>query len=349
MARRFDEEHEAFRESVRTLLERDPAGGSLFGGAREHGFLGVRVPEEYGGGGADDPRFAVVAVEELMRAGLTGLALAFVGHVGVAVPALLAGASDADRQRWVPGLADGQLRVAVLSASARLTNTGAGLRLAGSQADVVNAGTADVLLVPTLDDDGDRGMAVVAAHAEGVSVKSGADLLGVPGADVADVHIDAVEVGQDDLLDSTAATLADIDTRLWLAVVGVAGGRAVLHWTVDYVRTRTVFGRTVAEFENTRVALGDVLADLNLTESFVDTCLSARQAGTITEDQAAAAKLRCTEFFGRAADQGLQLHGGYGYMREYPISQAFADARFLRLYGGSSESMKLIMATRLGL
>lgn len=344
----FGEEHEAFREGFRAFVERDAVRGGVFARAGENGFLGMQVPEEYGGGGADDPRFAVVAAEEFMRAGLTGLGLAYTTHTGVAIPLLTAWA-DADQQaRWLPDLASGGRLAAVLGAPVRWTPSGDRLRLDGVVTGVVNGATADLVVVLARSESGEQRVAVVEATVEGLNRKPGPTLLGVDGADLADVYLDGVEVPASGLLGGGAADQARVDEQLWLAVLGVAGVRTVLGWTLDYVRERTVFGRPVAAFENTRYVLADLLADLTVAESHVDTCVRARADGRLTAQRAAAAKLRCTELFGRAADQGLQLHGGYGYIREYPIAQAFADARYLRLHGGSSEVMKEILATELG-
>jgi alkylation response protein AidB-like acyl-CoA dehydrogenase len=362
----FDEDHQAFRESYREFLDRLVLPGrdtwqrsagmpaEVFRAAAESGFLGMQIPEEYGGGGVDDIRFGLVAAEELSRSGLIGPALAFTAHTNVAVPLLTTWASPGQCSTWLPDLASGRTLAAVTGTSARVRyeSGGSGIRLSGVAKGVVNGMTGGLLVVAAQSDSGEHAVIVLDAATEGVNRKRGPELLGVHGADLADIHLDDVQVSAACALQGDGAEqwgALGIDEQLSLAAIGVAGARAALAWTLDYVRERKVFGRAVAEFENTRFALADVAADIILAETCLNASILQRLSGRLRPQHAAAAKLRCTELFGRAVDQGMQLHGGYGYMREYAIAQAYADARFLRLHGGSSEDMKEVLAAELGL
>ncbi|MCG7207415.1 acyl-CoA dehydrogenase family protein [Streptomyces arenae] len=362
----FDEDHEAFQESFREFLDRKVLPGreqwrdsaampaTVFLSAADSGFLGMQIPEEHNGGGADDVRFGLLAVQELAGSGLIGPALAFATHTNVAIPVLAHWAGAAQRAMWLSGLASGTTLASVIGTPSplRFEEVCGGLRLDGVAKGVANGTSAGLLVVAARSDSGEYAVVVVDATAAGVSRKAGPELLGVHGADLADIHLDGVMVSTACVLPGDATeqfrTLC-ADEQLSLAAIGVAGARAALVWTLDYVRERKVFGRSVADFENTRFALAEVYADIALAETYLRSCAKERVAGQLAPSQAAAAKLRCTELFGRAVDQGMQLHGGYGYMREYPIAQAYADARYLRWHGGTSEEMKEILAAGVGL
>lgn len=349
----FEDEHDAFRESFATFVERDVipgvADGKMFAAAGLNGFLGMQIPEEHGGSGVDDPRFAVVAAEELARQGLFGPAMAYVAHVGVAVPAVLACASAKQHARWLPGMAAGECVAAVAQAQVRFSPLLGGGRLDGVASCVINGASAGLLLVPAVSPSGEQVVAVLDPDSKGLRRDDGTPLLGMRDAGIADLQLDGVDICEQDLVRGDIIGRLPVAQQLWAAVVAVAGARAVLDWTVEYVRDRRVFGRPVATFENTRHALAGVLADVIQTESLVDACVRDQCEGRLAPQRVAAAKLNASELISRAADQAMQLHGGYGYMREYPIAQGFADARFFRLHGGSSEAMKRILATELGL
>ena len=362
----FDEDHEAFRSSFREFLDRDvlptasqwrSAGMSpsaVFAVAGENGFLGMAVPDRYGGGGVDDPRFSVAAAEELMRAGLTGLALAFATHINVALPLVTVHANAEQQERWLPGLASGESLAAVAGALEPVpcVPDSGGLRIEGMVPAVVNAAAAGDFVVVTRAATGECRIVVVDAGAEGMRRAAASEPPGLYGAGVADLHLDSVAVADRDILPGDGDELRrslQIDEQLALAAISVAGGRTALSGTLEYVRDRTVFGRSVATFQNTRYAVAEVQAEISLAEAYRDLCVRKRMEGQLDVLEAATAKLRCTELFGHAVDQGLQLHGGYGYMLEYPIAQAFADARYLRLHGGTSEAMKETLAVGLGL
>lgn len=358
----MDSELEIFRDSFRAFLDRDVGplnhnGSSTqaFAIAGEHGFLGVAVPEEHGGAGVDDTRFVLLAPEQLAEAGMTGLALGFAAHAAIAAPILVRHADPGQRARWLPRLASGELVTAVAGrhpSEVRLTPTEGGLVLNGAVQQVVNTTRAGLFVVPCRTVQGEGRFVLVEPETAGVDREPSDEVLGAPGADLGTVRFTEVAVGEDKLLlggDDSDVLASSLDEQLALAAVSLAGARAAVRATLGYVRERSVFGRPVISFQNTRYVLAELITDLTIAETYLETCTAERTAGHLTPERAAAAKLRCSEVFVNAADSGLQLHGGYGYMREYPISQAFADARYLNMYGGSSAALKETVAHAWGL
>ena len=344
----FADDHEAFRDSVRRFVtaeivphlddwrRADGMPRSVAAAAGEAGFLGTTVPDEFGGGGTDDLGFLAVLIEETVAAGATGAALMWALHAGVAIPFLVEHGSDADKQRWLPGLATGDL-VAVPAPGASLTMHDG--RLTGALSGVPCARIADVLLV-----DSPAGVAFVEMAQPGIRVMPGVGNLGAPDAGLANVEFDAVPLA------STTVQPASLRHHLdlWFAVLALAGARAAVTLAADYVRSRKVFGRPLAEFENTRFRLAELSAEILAATTFVDQCVSAHSSTMARAADDAAARLVTAALYDRAVDQSMQLHGGYGYMREYPIAQAFADARFLRLAAQCYSDPRRALADDLG-
>jgi acyl-CoA dehydrogenase len=362
----YDDEHEALRESFARFLadaavpfaEGWRAAGAVppafFSAAAEHGFVGIAMGEEHGGAGVDDPRFGAVLVEEAMRLGLTGVALTLGQHNDVCVPVVARhGAGDA---ALLAGLATGAVRCALVGADAPVEARPAegGWTLHGACAAVVGGVGAGLLLVVAAGGgSAEPLLLLVAADAPGLTCAAADPLFGLPDAGLADLTFNGVAVGASARLGADgegARLLRDVQVaqQLSLAVASAAGARAALDWTVQYVHERKAFGQPLAHFENTRMALGDVAADVLITQAFVDACLADHVAGGLAPARAAAAKLRATDLLGRAVDAGVQLHGGYGYMTEYPIARLYADARVLRVIGGTSEALRVQVAAAAG-
>jgi acyl-CoA dehydrogenase len=344
----FADDHEAFRDSVRRFVvteivphledwrRADGMPRSVVAAAGEAGFLGTTVPEEFGGGGTDDLGFLAVLIEETVAAGATGAALTWALHAGIAIPHLVEHGGDAEKQRWLPGLASGEL-IAVPASGASLTVHDE--RLTGTLSSVPCALIADVLLV-----DSPGGIAFVETAHPGIRVTPVAGNLGAPDAGIADIELEAVPLASTTVL--PFPLVPDLD--LWFAVLALAGARTAVALAVDYVRSRKVFGRPLAEFENTRFRLAQLSAEILAATTFVDQCVSARSSRMPRAADAAAARLVTAALYDRAVDQSMQLHGGYGYMREYPIAQAFADARFLRLAAQCYSDPRRALADDLG-
>jgi len=343
----FDAEHEDIRTTVRKLLQRDADPDDLVVDAATNGFLGIGVPEEYGGGGSPDPRFLVTVAEEFVRAGHLGHAVRVVAHAGVAAPLIAEHATAETRAQWLPGLATGVTRVGIGRTALRVTASGDELILYGHAHSVVDGPEAGLLVLRVSDPAADDAVVLVDTTSPGIARTDVATPLALGGANLADLIFDEVRVPAKSRLPHAAVADFDKDDRLWLAVLAVAGTRAALDTTIAYVKERKVFGTPVASFENTRIVLGEALAQCEAAETLIDAVIAERVSSTLTTERSAVAKLQAIELFSRISDQGMQLHGGYGYMREYPISQLYADARYFRLGIDGSTALATELADRI--
>ncbi|HEX9832000.1 MAG TPA: acyl-CoA dehydrogenase family protein [Mycobacterium sp.] len=323
LARRADRtsEHAAFRESAHRFVANDVVphlddwrrGGTVsravFAAAGSHGFLGTCVPEEFGGSDVGDDAFLAVLIEETVNAGSVGLALLWALHAGVVIPALLDHGTADIRQQLLPGLASGEI-----------------IGVAAGSVDghaVLGARLADIVLLTGGDEVG-----LLPVMAAGTATIPTPANLAAPEVGCADLVI--TPTGPDTLtpLPGSGEPIGrDID--LWIAVVALAAARRSTELAVQYAESRRVFGKPLADFENTQMRLAEIAAELRSVTKYVEHCLTARSASSLDVTDAAAAREVAIQLAGRAADQSLQLHGGYGYMREYPIAQVFADTRFL--------------------
>ncbi|WP_205698789.1 acyl-CoA dehydrogenase family protein [Conexibacter sp. SYSU D00693] len=340
------EEHESFRESLRTHLERvavpqrerwaaqGSVPGDVLTAAAAHGFTAMAAPEEAGGLGVDDLRFSAIVLQEAARAGLTALGLVLLGHGDLPARALRAAPGEA--MLWLRAIVDGELRAATAldTPDLRLDDGGA---VHGRQPAVVGGADADLLVLAVRRDAG-QVLVAVATDDPAVRRGTGAAPVGLAAAGLAEVELDGARAT---VLEGADVEALVADERLLLAVASVAAGRAALATTVAYVTDRRAFGTPISGFQNTRQLLGQAAAELEAAEAHVERCL-ARRTGAAAADgaDAAAVKLHAAEVLGRVVDAGVQLHGGYGYMLEYPIARAFADARFLRLHGGSTQRLR---------
>lgn len=377
----FTQDHEDFRLLVRDYLAREVlpkyeqwrvAGlvpRELFTSLGELGIIGTAVPEEYGGGGQDDYRYNVVLQEECARAGVTlgGLRT----HLDIVVPYFLGLADDAQRSRWFPGLASGELYSAIA-----MSEPGTGSDLAGVATKAVRDGDhyllngtktfitggyhAELVIVVarTSSDPGNRraglSLLVVEKGMPGFTVGRTLDKLGLTVQDTVELSFADVRVPVANLLGAEGTAFAYLgrnlaQERLAISVGAVAQARAALELTITYVRDRTVFGKPVAHFQNTKFELAAIAAEVEAAQTMLDAAITALVVGELSPVDAAKTKLFCTEMQGRVVDRCLQLHGGYGYILESPIARLYADARVSRIYGGTSEVMKTIISKSLGL
>jgi acyl-CoA dehydrogenase len=377
----FTQDHEDFRLLVRDFLTREVvpvyeewrgAGlvpRELFTSLGKLGIIGTAVPEEYGGGGQDDYRYNVVIQEECARACVTlgGLRT----HLDVVVPYFTGMADAEQRARWFPGLASGELYTAIA-----MSEPGTGSDLAGIATTAVREGDhyvlngaktfitgghhADLVIAvartSTDPDDRRRGLSllVVEKGMPGFTVGRKLDKIGLATQDTVELSFADVRVPAANLLGEEGAAFSLLgrnlaQERLAIAVGAVAQARTAIELTVSYVRARTVFGKPVAHFQNTKFELAAMSAELEAAQAMLDTAVTALVAGELSPVDAARTKLFCTEMQGRVVDRCLQLHGGYGYILEYPIARLYTDARVTRIYGGTSEVMKTIISRSLGL
>ncbi|MFJ3775802.1 acyl-CoA dehydrogenase family protein [Streptomyces sp. NPDC090075] len=377
----FTADHEEFRTLVREFVAKEVVPNyttweqdgrlprELFERLGALGVLGIAIPEEYGGTGIADYRYNVVLQEEASRALVT---LGTVRtQLDVILPYFLAYADAEQRQRWFPGLAAGRLLTAVA-----MTEPGTGSDLAGIRTTAVRDGDtyvlngaktfitggllADLVIVVarTSADPADRRagltLLVVEDGMPGFTRGRVLDKLGIKVQDTVELAFDDVRVPVANRLGEEGAAFGYLghnlaQERLTVAVGSVAQARAALDTTIAYVKEREVFGRPVAAFQNTKFELAAVATEVEAAQTMLDRAVLDLVAGELSGADAAKVKLFCTEAQARAVDRCLQLCGGYGYMTEYPIARLYADARITRIYAGTSEVMKVIIAKSLGL
>lgn len=379
--RLFSAEHEDFRSSVRAFLDKEvlphqeaweTAGivpRELFTTAGAAGFLGMAVPEEFGGGGVGDFRFNAVLGEEVMYAGAAAAGLGLTLHNDICLPYFLDLATGQQRQRWLPAIASGELITALA-----MTEPGMGSDLAsmtttavrsgehyvvnGSKTFITNGINADLVITAVKTDPRARhhGMSLLVLERGMDGFERGRNLakLGQHAQDTAELFFRDVEVPVANLLGTEGGGFGHLvdrlpQERLSIAISGVAAARAALEMTLAYVRDRKAFGRPVGSFQHSKFRLAELATEIDIAQTFTDRCIEALNDGELTVADAAKAKWWCTELQGRVVDACLQLHGGYGYMLEYPIARAYADARITRIYGGTTEIMKEVIGRSLGL
>jgi alkylation response protein AidB-like acyl-CoA dehydrogenase len=377
----FEEEHEALRASFRAWMDKevvphkeewDLAGvvpRELFAEAGRHGFLGMAVPEEFGGGGTDDFRYNLVIGEEVQDAGAGAVGLGLTLHNDICLPYFLRYCTDEQKRRWWPGIASGELITAIA-----MTEPGIGSDLAsmattarrdgdyyvvnGSKTFITNGINADLVITAVKTDPTQkhRGISLLVLERGMDGFERGRNLekIGQHAQDTAELFFHDVHVPATNLLGQEGQGFLQLvanlpQERLSIAASGVAAARAALRWTLDYVKERTAFGQPIGSFQNSKFVLAELATEVEIGQSFIDRCVVALNEGTLTAEEAAMAKWWCTELQKRAVDRCLQLFGGYGYMLEYPIARAYLDARITTIYGGTTEIMKEIVGRSLGL
>ena len=375
----YESEHEEWRRTVRSFfldevsprypswIEEGSPEPWFWKRAGEIGILGLQVPEAYGGGGSESFKFNAVVGEEAQAAGLAlgGLRL----HMDICMPYVLAYANDEQRSRWLPRLASGD---SVLAIAISEPATGSDMRAVattavrdgnqyvvnGAKTFISNGSIADVVIVAVkTDTESPRNglsLLVIEEGTPGFSHGRRLDKMGLKAQDVAELYFADVRVPLTNRLgdegDGWAYLTANLaQERLSIAINSQAAAVAALAMTLDYVRERRAFGTSIGSFQNSKFELATCATEIAAGQALVDHAIEALDARALTPTDAATVKLYCTEMQGRVVDRCLQLHGGYGYMSEYPISRAYTDARVSRIYGGSSEIMRVIIAKDLGL
>ncbi|WP_049580708.1 acyl-CoA dehydrogenase family protein [Streptomyces sp. SBT349] len=380
----FDDEHEAFREMVRTFLakevtphqERWERAGIVdretWLAAGRQGLLGLAVEERFGGGGADDYRYGAVLCEEFAKAAARGFAVTL--HNDVIGPYLTALGTEEQKRRWLPGFCSGELITAIA-----MTEPGAGSDLQGIRATATDEGDhwllngaktfisngilADLVVVVarTTPEGGSKGLSllVVERGMPGFERGRNLDKIGHKAQDTAELFFTDVRVPKENLLGRLHGGFGHLmahlpQERLSIAVGAAASAEHVLELTQRYVREREAFGGPLAELQHVRFEIAEMATECAVTRAFVDRCVAdhagahaADHAGGLDGVQAAMAKWWATELQKRVADRCLQLHGGYGYMTEYPVARAFTDARLQTIYGGTTEIMKEVIGRSL--
>jgi alkylation response protein AidB-like acyl-CoA dehydrogenase len=377
----MEPEHRDFRESFRAFMaahvaadfkqweERGIVPRELYREAGRRGFLAFEVPPEHGGAGVEDFRFNVVIGEEAHGAGYTGFAAGITLHNDVCLPYFTEYATTPQRERWLPGIASGELLTAIAltepqtgsdlaGIATRAEPVDGGYLVNGSKTFITNGLNAELVItaVRTSKEERHAGLSllVIASDTPGFSHGRNLEKIGMHSQDTAELFFEDMFVPSENLLGEEGRGFYQLTSnlpreRLSIAVAAVASAQATLAWTLEYVRTRKAFGKPIGSFQNSRFVLAELHADVTLAQTFVDLCTERLDSGELTPQDAAIAKWWSTELQGRVVDRCLQLHGGYGYMTEYPVARAFMDARVSRIYGGTTEIMKEIVARGLGL
>lgn len=376
----FEEEHQMFREAFRTFVDREMVPNrerweeagivdrELFAKAGASGFLAMSIPEEFGGAGVHDFRYNQIVAEEICAADVYPAGLGMTLHSDVCLPYFLDYCTDEQKKRWLPGIASGELITAV-----GMTEPGIGSDLAsmtttavrdgdtyvlnGSKTFITNGILSDLVIVACKTDPTQRhkGMSLIVVEAgmEGFERGRNLDKVGMHSQDTAELFFNDVRVPAENRIGNEGEGFLLLvknlpQERLSIAVAGVGHARAMLDWTVEYCNERSAFGQKIGSFQNSRFKLAEMQTEITIAESFVDRCVTGLNAGTLTAEEAAMAKWWCTELQKRVADICVQLHGGYGYMNEYPVARAYKDARVSSIYGGTTEIMKEIIGRSMG-
>ncbi|MGW6334189.1 acyl-CoA dehydrogenase family protein [Nocardia rhamnosiphila] len=375
----FEPEHELFRESYRKFLETHVApfhdqwaeqgvvDRSVWLEAGKQGFLGMAMPEEYGGGGVKDFRYNAIITEESVRGQYSGLGFGL--HNDVIAPYLLELADDEQKQRWLPKFCSGELITAIAMTEpgtgsdlqgikTRAVRDGDDWVLNGAKTFITNGINSDIVIVVAQTDPsaGALGFSllVVERGMPGFERGRNLDKLGLKAQDTAELSFSDVRIPAANLLGEEGKGFIHLmqnlpQERLSIAVMAAAAMETCLDYTCQYVRDRKAFGKPIGALQNTRFVLAELATKATAVRVLVDRCITELNAGTLSAEDAAMAKWWSTEEQVDLIDRCLQLHGGYGYMREYPIAQAYLDARVQTIYGGTTEIMKEIIGRSLKL
>ncbi|NKE64399.1 acyl-CoA dehydrogenase [Ramlibacter sp. RBP-2] len=380
----FSADHDAFRDSFRRFMEREIAphheaweeqgfvDRAVWNKAGANGFLCMTMPGQYGGAGADK-LYSVVQMEELARGGYSGIGFGL--HSEIVAPYILHYGTQAQKQRWLPRLASGELVGAIAMSepaagsdlqgikATALRQPDGGYLLHGSKTFITNGWHADLVIVVAKTDPqaGAKGTSLLLVERGMKGFEYGKRLkkLGLKAQDTAELFFDNVRLPAENLLGGESfenkgfiCLMEQLPwERLQIAVtaVAVAAAQAAIDSTVRYVKDRQVFGQPVAAFQNTRYTLAELQTQVQVARVFVDKCVELVAADRLDTATASMAKYWTTDLQCRVMDECLQLHGGYGYMWEYPIARAYADARVQRIYGGTNEIMKEVISRAMGL
>ncbi|MFZ2176827.1 MAG: acyl-CoA dehydrogenase family protein [Rhodococcus sp. (in: high G+C Gram-positive bacteria)] len=380
----FNEDHEAFRKTIRGFIAKEVAPvhheweadghppRDFYRRLGELGVLGIQAPEEFGGGGEASIKFNAVVAEEVSAAGASFGSYSV--HTNLILPYLLEHATEEQKQRWLPGFCSGELMFAIamtepgtgsdlanIATTAKLSADGSHYVVNGAKTFITGGVLADrVLLVcrtAPFDPENRRAglsILVVDTMTEGYSVGRKINKIGLKTSDTAELAFSDVKVPATDLLGEEGKGFEYLthnlaQERLTIAFGASATSAAALEHAIAYTKERQVFGKPVASFQNSKFVLAECSTELQAVQIVVDNALELHDQGQLSVADAARAKLFSTEAAGRIIDKCLQLHGGYGYVLEYPIARLYADTRVSRIYGGTSEVMKTIIAKDLGL
>lgn len=377
-------EQDDFRASVREFIRSEVVPGfpewealghpprEFYRQIGKQGLLGIWVPERYGGGGATSYAFAAVLMEEIALAGV-GFGCA-IPHATLILAYLTAFGSEEQKQRWLPGVANGEIILAIamtepgtgsdlasIQSTASLSPDGSHYVLNGAKTFVSGGSVADLILVvcrtqPRDADNRRSGFSILAVDtsSDGVQVGQHLQKIGMKANDLVELSFNDVVVPIENCLGEDGNAFEYLShnlaqERLSIALTASAGAQAAIEHTLSYVRQRMVFGKPLSSMQNTQFSLAESSAQVEAIVTMTDRAVSLYDAQELTPSDAAKTKLIASELAGQVIDKCLQLHGGYGYITEYPIARLYADIRVARIYGGTSEVMKMIIAKSMGM
>ncbi len=378
----FNADHEAFRDSFRKFIDKEIAphheaweeqgyvDRAVWSKAGENGFLCMTLPEAVGGSDADK-LYSVVQMEEIARSGFSGIGFGL--HSEIVAPYILHYGTEEQKQKYLPKLASGEMVGAIAMSEPAAGSDLQGLKstairqadgsylLNGSKTFITNGWHADLVIVVAKTDPsaGAKGTSLLLVERGMPGFEKGKRLkkLGMKAQDTSELFFDNVKVPAENLLGGPAmegrgfiCLMEQLPwERLQIAIGAVASAQAAIDWTVQYTKDRKVFGQAVAQYQNTRYTLAELQTEVQVARVFVDKCCELIVEEKLDTATASMAKYWCSDLQCKVMDECLQLHGGYGYMWEYPITRAYADARVQRIYGGTNEIMKEVISRSMGL
>jgi alkylation response protein AidB-like acyl-CoA dehydrogenase len=378
----FNADHEAFRDSFRKFVEKEIAphheaweeqgyvDRAVWSKAGENGFLCMTLPEAFGGSEADK-LYSVVQMEEIARTGFSGVGFGL--HSEIVAPYILHYGTEAQKQKYLPKLATGEMVGAIAMSepaagsdlqgvkSTAIKQADGSYLLNGSKTFITNGWHADLVIVVAKTDPsaGAKGTSLLLVERGMPGFEKGKRLkkLGMKAQDTSELFFDNVKVPAENLLGGAAhenrgfiCLMEQLPwERLQIAIGAVAAAQAAIDWTVEYTKDRKVFGQAVAAFQNTRYKLAELQTEVQVARVFVDKCCELVAVDKLDTATASMAKYWCSDLQCKVMDECVQLFGGYGYMWEYPITRAYADARVQRIYGGTNEIMKEVISRAMGL
>ena len=377
----FNADHELFRDSFRRFLDAEVApfhadweeqgyvDRAVWNKAGANGFLCTSMPEEYGGAGADK-LFSVIEMEELGRSGFSGIGYSL--HSEIVAPYLLHYGTEAQKQKFLPKLASGELVSAIAMSEPAAGSDLQGVKtkairegdhflLNGSKTFITNGWHADLIIVVAKTNPamGGKGTSLLLVERGMPGFETGKRLqkIGLKAQDTAELFFNDVRVPVENLLGGDAfenrgfiCLMEQLPwERLQIAITAISSAQAAIDWTLAYVKERKVFGQPVGNYQNTRYKLAEMQTEVQVAQVFLDKCTELLMKDKLDTATASMAKYWTTDLQCKVMDECVQLHGGYGYMWEYPIARAFADARVQRIYGGTNEIMKEVISRSMGL
>jgi alkylation response protein AidB-like acyl-CoA dehydrogenase len=375
----YEQEHQDFRSSVRAFMEKEvvphhaqwetdgQVSREVWTRAGEMGLLCFDVDEQYGGAGIKDFRYNAIVAEEISRVGASGLG--FPVHTDIIVPYISTLGTEEQKQRWLPGLVSGEL-----ISSIAMTEPGAGSDLQGIRTSAIDKGDhyvlngsktfisngimSDLVIVVcrTDPDAGHQGISLLVVERGMAGFERGRNLdkMGMKAQDTAELFFDNVEVPKGNLLGEEGSGFVNLmvnlpQERISIAAIAVAAMEHIMEMCLSYAKEREAFGKPIGKFQHNRFMLAEMATEVYIARLFVNDCILKLNAGEVDTSLASMAKWWTTELQKKFADQGVQLHGGYGYMSEYPISKAYVDSRIQTIYGGTTEIQKEIIGRMLGI